>query len=170
MVKTNTDYRFTSSNLAILERELEYVKNTKAQLETKIQAERAKESSLISVLKERIGALPAQFNVGSVKEVVDLIKGYCTPSSKGRGRHSKLTNEVQSQILSLVRNGKTGKEIKAVTGLSLPTIQKAKSILMDGQGLSEAATPHFHGHRQRLRVVEQVGPVGIAHHPTHRRR
>jgi hypothetical protein len=129
MIKTNIDYRFASSNLAILERELDYVENTRLQIEAKIKQEKIKESSLISILKERISALPAQFNVTSISEVVELVKRYCNPSSsKGRGRRSKLTNEIQSQILSLVRDGKTGREIKAVTGLSLPTIQKAKSM------------------------------------------
>jgi DNA invertase Pin-like site-specific DNA recombinase len=85
--------------------------------------------------------LPAQFGFDSAQAFADAVvkasaggarparkggrpKGAVKP--KGKRKRSVVTDELRTQVKQLAEAGQTGNQIKAATGLSLPTIQLIK--------------------------------------------
>ena len=116
-----------------------------------LKAARAKLASLEKTLEAELAALPAQFDFDSAQAFADAVvkasaggarparkagrpKGATKP--KGKRKRSVVTEELRNQVKQLAEAGQTGKQIKAATGLSLPTIQ----LIKKGFGLVKSRT------------------------------
>ena len=106
-----------------------------------LKAARAKLASLEKTLEAELAALPAQFDFDSAQAFADAVvkasaggarparKSACrkaAPKPKGKRKRSVVTDELRTQVKQLAEAGQTGEQIKAATGLSLPTIQNIK--------------------------------------------
>ena len=106
-----------------------------------LKAARAKLASLEKTLEAELAALPAQFDFDSAQAFADAVvkasAGGARPARKSAGRKAALkpkgkrkrsvvTDELRTQVKQLAEAGQTGEQIKAATGLSLPTIQNIK--------------------------------------------
>ncbi len=106
-----------------------------------LQAARDRLASLEKTMEAELAALPAQFGFASAQAFADAVvkasaagtrqarkagrrKGAVKP--KGKRKRSVVTDELRTQVKQLAEAGQTGSEIKAATGLSLPTIQNIK--------------------------------------------
>ena len=106
-----------------------------------LQAARDRLASLEKTMEAELAALPAQFGFDSAQAFADAVvkaaasgarparkagrrKGAAKP--KGTRKRSVVTDELRQQVKQLAEAGQTGKQIKAATGLSLPTIQIIK--------------------------------------------
>lgn len=106
-----------------------------------LQAARVRLASLEKTIEGELAALPAQFGFDSAQAFADAVvkasaggarparkggrpKGAVKP--KGKRKRSVVTDELRNQVKQLAEAGQTGNQIKAATGLSLPTIQLIK--------------------------------------------
>ncbi len=106
-----------------------------------LQAARDRLASLEKTIAAELAALPAQFGFESAQAFADAVvkaassgarparkagrpKGAAKP--KGTRKRSVVTDELRQQVKQLAESGQTGQQIKAATGLSLPTIQLIK--------------------------------------------
>ncbi|MEN9811697.1 MAG: hypothetical protein RL479_383 [Verrucomicrobiota bacterium] len=101
-----------------------------------LQAARVRLASLEKTIEGELAALPAQFGFDSAQAFADAVvkasasgarparKGAVKP--KGKRKRSVVTDELRTQVKQLAEAGQTGNQIKAATGLSLPTIQLIK--------------------------------------------
>jgi hypothetical protein len=118
-------------------KELEAAKAKVAELESAILTER--HQALIS--------LPTQMGYSGVEELITALReanrgnkntGKAKKSTlkEGAGRRAKITAEVRAEVKQLVEAGKSGAEIAAAVGISLPSVQNIKKQL----GLVKART------------------------------
>ena len=92
-------------------------------------------------MEAELAALPAQFGFASAQAFADaVVKASASGTRlarkagrrkdavkpKGKRKRSVVTDELRNQVKQLAEAGQTGAEIKAATGLSLPTIQNIK--------------------------------------------
>lgn len=106
-----------------------------------LQAARDRLASLEKTIEAELAALPAQFGFESAQAFADAVvkasasgarparktggrKAAAKP--KGTRKRSVVTDELRNQVKQLAEAGQTGAQIKAATGLSLPTIQNIK--------------------------------------------
>jgi uncharacterized protein YukE len=106
-----------------------------------LQAARDRLASLEKTIEAELAALPAQFGFDSAQAFADAVvkasatggrparkagrpKGASQP--KAKRKRSVVTDELRNQVKQLAEAGQTGQQIKAATGLSLPTIQLIK--------------------------------------------
>lgn len=134
-----------SVNLANLEKELADHKAMEIQIQNRINEEKQAAVEL-AVINERIQTLPGLFGLGSIKDVLHLIHDHVfgneAEGEEPRNRYrSKITKSIESEILSMLNDGKTGKQISRKVRLSLPTIYKVKDKygLVHHRGTSVAA-------------------------------
>ncbi len=114
-------------------KELEAAQAKVEELRKKIESERFAE----------LAALPAKYGYTSLSAFVKALKEAAGPSvSKGKGRRkvvkapkagprrrAKITDETRAQVKQLVEAGKTGSEIAAELGISLPSVQNIKKAM-----------------------------------------
>lgn len=106
-----------------------------------LQAARDRLASLEKTMEAELAALPAQFGFASAQAFADaVVKASASGTRlarkagrrkdavkpKGKRKRSVVTDELRNQVKQLAEAGQTGAEIKAATGLSLPTIQNIK--------------------------------------------
>jgi hypothetical protein len=106
-----------------------------------LQAARDRLASLEKTMEAELAALPAQFGFDSAQAFADAVvkasAGGARPARKagrrkaatkpkGKRKRSVVTDELRTQVKQLAEAGQTGAQIKAATGLSLPTIQNIK--------------------------------------------
>ena len=106
-----------------------------------LQAARDRLASLEKTMEAELAALPAQFGFDSAQAFADAVvkasAGGARPARKagrrkaaakpkGKRKRSVVTDELSTQVKQLAEAGQTGAQIKAATGLSLPTIQNIK--------------------------------------------
>ena len=110
-----------------------------------LQAARVRLASLEKTIEGELAALPAQFGFDSAQAFADAVvkasasgarparkggrpKGAGKPKGKPKGKRKRsvVTDELRTQVKQLAEAGQTGNQIKAATGLSLPTIQLIK--------------------------------------------
>lgn len=73
-------------------------------------------------LNKTINSLPSMFNVPSIAQVIQVLSQYLPK----RGRKPKINEFLEYRVLTMIKQGKTGREIGEALDLSLPTIQKIK--------------------------------------------
>ena len=108
-------------------KQLELTKARVAKLEQSIAAQLAKE----------LAALPAEYGFTSVADFLKAVKAAAgkrrgKPGRKAGGRRRKravITAETKAKVKALVQAGKTGAEIAAAAGISLPSVQNIKKAL-----------------------------------------
>lgn len=110
------------ASIDVLERELAHAEALRASIAAKIE-ERRKASADTVKVKERIASLPDQFGVRTLPEVMDLIRRHGLPPVK---RQFKVTEDVEKRVLALLKNEKSGREIREIMKLSFPTIYRIK--------------------------------------------
>lgn len=94
----------------------------------------------LSKENQKLLALPAKFGFKSVNELIAAlqaasgstksapsVKAGKTPS--GRKARVAITPEIKAKVRSLANDGKTGAEIAAAVGVSLPSVQNIKKEL-----------------------------------------
>ena len=106
-----------------------------------LQAARDRLASLEKTIEGELAALPAQFGFDSAQAFADAVvkasasgarlarkggRGQGAAKPKGKRKRSVVTDELRNQVKQLAEAGQTGNQIKAATGLSLPTIQLIK--------------------------------------------
>jgi hypothetical protein len=106
-----------------------------------LQAARDRLASLEKTIEGELAALPAQFGFDSAQAFADAVvkasasdarpgrkggRGKGAVKPKGKRKRSVVTDELRNQVKQLAEAGQTGNQIKAATGLSLPTIQLIK--------------------------------------------
>lgn len=101
------------------------IADLKAALQAEIQAQAAAENANRAKYESAAKALPGQFGVETLGEVVSILRKLTKPV--GSGKRGKVTPETEAKIVEMAKAGKTGNEIATETGLSVPTIQKVKS-------------------------------------------
>jgi DNA invertase Pin-like site-specific DNA recombinase len=120
-----------------------------------LEAARAKlatlEQSIVDELNTELASLPAKYGFGSVGEFVNAVRnagggrkaggkrgrraggstGGGGKKAGGRKRRTRavITDETRAQVKKLVDSGKTGAEIAAAVGISLPSVQNIKKAL-----------------------------------------
>lgn len=113
-------------------KELEQIEARAAELKVAIESERNAELS----------ALPARFGYDSVESLIKAlreatggrkakaakVKGPKT-STPGTRKRAKITPELKEQLKGLVAEGKTGADIAAALGISIPSVQNIKKEL-----------------------------------------
>lgn len=116
-------------------KELEAARAKISKLEEAIAAERAKE----------LATLPGKYGFDSVAAFLKAVKAATGGSGRGRkaakgkakgGRRKRavITAETKSKVKALTEAGKTGAEIAAAVGISVPSVQNIKKEL----GLTKA--------------------------------
>lgn len=109
-----------------------------------LRAARAKLADLEQTIASELAALPSAFGFASAQEFADAVLKASSgggrrgrkrragagrkAAGKPRGRRKRMvvTEELRNTVRQMAESGKTGSEIKAATGLSLPTIQNIK--------------------------------------------
>ena len=107
-------------------KQLELTKARVAKLEQSIAAQLAKE----------LAALPAEYGFASVADFLKAVKaaaghrpGKAGRKAGGRRRRAVITAATRAKVKALVQAGKTGAEIAAAAGISLPSVQNIKKAL-----------------------------------------
>ncbi len=112
----------------------------------KIAQYKSKLADLERELFAQLAKLPAQFGFASAEEFIEAVRKATTgkPGRKpgkapkaaavkapkgGRKPRVKITPEIVEQVKALAEAGKTGNEIAATTGISLPSVQNLKKKL-----------------------------------------
>lgn len=112
-------------------KELAAARSKVSQLEQVVAAERAKE----------LAALPGNYGFDTVAAFIKAVRAASGKGRRkgkpGRGKRRKrvaITAEIKAKVKALAQEGKSGKEIVAATGISLPSVQNIKREL----GLTKA--------------------------------
>lgn len=127
MVKSTTHTRtpvtVNSLTMSVLEQELARAKSVQSTIESRIATMKT-EQEKATKLREGVKALAAQFGLKDESEILDLLRKQAQPPRPIR--RFKVTEELEARIIAMVRDGKSGNQIKKATGISLPTIQALK--------------------------------------------
>lgn len=133
------------SNLESLTQAAEKKRAELAKIEAEIQAEQEKS----------ITSLPKQFGLETIDELIRLLAGYASPRMKallagstrsgsaprpakstgdesesaGGRKRARITDEIKAEVKKLTEGGKTGAEIAAAVGISLPSVANIKREL-----------------------------------------
>jgi len=112
------------------------------QMLTKKIAQLAKAKALVSKLEKTIAAdlhkelagLPAAFGFNDTRSFIAALKASRGTSKKPgrkakRRRRAVITDAVRAQVKKFAKAGKTGREIAAKVGISLPSVQGIKKTL-----------------------------------------
>lgn len=111
-------------SLVELERELAAVQAKQADVQSQIEGHKRDEAAAAET-KAKLQELTSQFGVATIAEFATLVQRHALPV-KPRIRFA-VTEEKEAQIIAMLAEHKTGRQIKAATGLSLPTIQRVKA-------------------------------------------
>jgi len=125
----------------------------------KLNAARAKVAALEhAIANERLkelATLPAKYGFGDVASFIKALKSAVGSAKVGRGvaaasarptggKRKHITPEAKAKVAELLNEGKSGSEVAARVGISLPSVQKIKKELglvkpRGSAGQSEAA-------------------------------
>lgn len=105
-------------------KELESTRAKVAVLEKSIETERAKE----------LAGLPAQYGFKSTEDFLKAVRNATGGKSRrgsknGRRTRSVITDATRAKVKALAKAGKTGTEIAAAVGISVPSVQNIKKAL-----------------------------------------
>lgn len=116
-------------------KELEATRAKLAALEQAVQAE----------LKSELAALPTKYGFDSLEAFISAVRSAAgkrrgrkpgatkAPASQagrgGRRKRARITDETRQEVKKLVEAGKTGADIAATLGISLPSVQNIKKAL-----------------------------------------
>lgn len=106
-----------------MEQELARAKSVQLSLESKIAAAKT-EQEQIGKLRAGLQSLATTFGLKDETEILALLRKQAAPPKPIR--RFKVTEELEAKIIALVKEGKSGNQIKKATGISLPTIQALK--------------------------------------------
>jgi len=99
------------------------------------------EESIASQLDKELSELPAKYGFESAQAFIKAVaaatggrntkRGVKAAKSEGskRRKRAKITDETRAELKSLVEAGKSGAEIAAALGISLPSVQNIKKAL-----------------------------------------
>lgn len=99
------------------------------------------EASLVAERRQALLDLPAQMGYASVAELVKALRqaerGGSAPRKPraaaapkaGDRKRASITDETRAEVKKLVEEGKSGAEIAAKLGISLPSVQNVKKAL-----------------------------------------
>lgn len=94
------------------------------------------EASLAHEMKKELAALSAQYGFASTKAFVRAVKAACgvRPAlRKGRRKPGRsratITDAIRAQVKKMAASGRTGAEIAAAVGISVPSVQNIKKAL-----------------------------------------
>jgi len=124
----------------------------------KLNAARAKVAALEhAIANERLkelATLPARYGFGDVASFIKALKSAVGSAKVGRGvaaasarptgvKRKHITPEAKAKVAELLNEGKSGSEVAARVGISLPSVQKIKKELglVKPRGSAGAAQP-----------------------------
>jgi hypothetical protein len=110
-------------SLAALESELARAKSVQQHLENRITDVKTNQERAAK-LRSAIRDLATSFGLKDESDILTMLRQQAAPDKPRR--RFKVTEELEAKIIGLVRDGKSGSQIKKVTGISLPTIQALK--------------------------------------------
>lgn len=100
------------------------------------------EKSIATQLQDELSALPAQYGFETVQAFIKAVKaaaGGRRKKSKGKAAakvggekkrtRATITDETRAELKKLAEEGKSGPEIAAALGISLPSVQNIKKAL-----------------------------------------
>jgi DNA-binding NarL/FixJ family response regulator len=114
------------ATLATKQAELEAARLAAAELEKEVQAEQER---VRLELVTKVNALPAQFNLETMDQFIDLINEVA--GRKASSKHPRISNETKAEITNLLKAGKTAKELAAqfnVSGATVNSLKKAAGL------------------------------------------
>lgn len=128
-------------------KELEAAKAKVLELEQKVTAERPQE----------LASLPARYGFDSVNAFIKAVKAAVTsaprrglkakkaspkPKAEKERKRARITDETKAKVKEMVTAGKSGAEIAAKLGISLPSVQNIKKAfgLVKARGESAQTT------------------------------
>jgi hypothetical protein len=87
--------------------------------------------------QKKLLSLPGKYGFRTVGDFVAALKSAASAAGqtfeaarvKGTGKRAKITPEIKSQVKALVGEGKTGGEIAAKLGISVPSVANIKKEL-----------------------------------------
>lgn len=112
-----------------------------------LEAARAKlaalEKGIAAELNQELAALPAKYGFADAASFISAVKAAtggggkrgrpaaaaAQPTTRRRRKRAKITDETRAQVKKMVQEEKTGKEIAAALGISLPSVQNIKTAL-----------------------------------------
>ena len=105
----------------------------------------ALEASIAEQLNKELAELPAKYGFATVEAFIKAVKALAggkstkprkakvakAPGAEGKVRRPRavITDETRAKVKALVEAGKTGAEIAAEVGISLPSVQNIKKAL-----------------------------------------
>lgn len=119
----SSQYASRFMNTKVL-KELESTRAKVAVLEKSIESERTKE----------LAGLPAQYGFKSTADFLQAVRNATGGKSRrgsktGRRTRAVITDATRAKVKALAKAGKTGTEIAAMVGISLPSVQNIKKAL-----------------------------------------
>lgn len=104
-----------------------------------IAATRAKlaelESTRAAELKKELASLPGKYGFDSARSFIKAFRAaggarsHVGKSRRRKGRRAKITETTRAEVKKLLSENKTGAEIAAAVGISLPSVQNIKKTL-----------------------------------------
>jgi len=95
----------------------------------------ALESEAAKGLNEELAALPGQYGFATAKASIKAVKAAAgggrnaLGAKKGRRTRAVITDATRAQVKKLSEAGKTGAQIAAAVGISVPSVQNIKKAL-----------------------------------------
>ena len=99
------------------------------------------EKSIAAQLTSELSELPAKYGFDNVKAFIKAVKAagggrkkrgskpVTKPNTAVKRKRAKITDETRAELKTLVEAGKSGSEIAAALGISLPSVQNIKKAL-----------------------------------------
>ncbi len=99
------------------------------------------EASLVAERRQALLDLPGQLGYASVAELIKALRGAdrggksprkpraAAAPKAGDRKRARITDETRTEVKKLVEEGKSGAEIAAKLGISLPSVQNVKKAL-----------------------------------------
>ncbi len=99
------------------------------------------EESIASQLDKELSELPAKYGFESAQAFIKAVSAATGGRKKKRGgkaakseggkrrKRAKITDEIRAELKNLAEAGKSGAEIAAALGISLPSVQNIKKAL-----------------------------------------
>lgn len=108
----------------------------------KLAADKARlaklEASLMAEAQRKLAGLPAEYGFHNVNDFIKAVKqaaggrrGSAAKAKGGKPRRSRavITDATRAKVKALAAAGKTGSEIAAAAGISLPSVHNIKKAL-----------------------------------------